>query len=114
MRARSAPAYRRRFHVHFPEALAEAVEHSADAKMTSINSWIRQGVCSRFMWNLAPASPPGLVHASFIRAQPRWRRSQRRLASRMSKCAPDKPPEQSPQPRLTVERTGKASGLGRV
>jgi hypothetical protein len=42
MRARSAPAYRRRFHVHFPEALAEAVEHSADAKMTSVNSWIRQ------------------------------------------------------------------------
>jgi hypothetical protein len=28
--------------VHFPEALAEAVEHSADAKMTSVNSWIRQ------------------------------------------------------------------------
>jgi hypothetical protein len=42
MRARSAPAYRRRFHVHFPEALAEAVEHSADAKTCSVNAWIRQ------------------------------------------------------------------------
>jgi hypothetical protein len=42
MRARTAPEYCCRLNVVAPEELVEAVKASADARMTSINSWVRQ------------------------------------------------------------------------
>jgi hypothetical protein len=42
MRARSVPAYRCRLSVVAPEELVAAIKASADVKMTSMNSWVRQ------------------------------------------------------------------------
>jgi hypothetical protein len=42
MRARSAPAFRRRLSIVAPETLVDAVHASADARLCSVGSWIRQ------------------------------------------------------------------------